>query len=91
MVGETRMRRSFSYYYINSNSDLYDVMAGGTDAQDHQFAHLYPPLERAIKSMIEDELLPPSLRRTFFIMTASFAEGRARSSLVDAGMEEVYI
>ena len=34
------------------------VMDGESESQNHQFAHLYVPLERAIKSMVKDELLP---------------------------------
>lgn len=57
------------------------AMDGETDTVNHQFAKLYVPLERAVVSMIEDELLPPSVRTSFFIQTASFSEARCMKVL----------
>ena len=79
-----------SYLYDYARARMEELVAGGalvcamdgeTAEQNHQFAKLYTPLERGVVSMIEDELLPPSLRTTFFIMTASFSEARCRAVL----------
>jgi len=62
---------------------------GETSDVSHQFSRTYFLAEKALKAMIEEELLPHDFMLHYFIPTVSYSEERCNAMLTECGLNAI--
>jgi len=70
---------------LRSGGQVVAVFDGETSERPHQFSDTYYLIEKSMKSMIADGLLPEKVLENFFVYTCSYSEERCKAVLDKCG------
>jgi len=74
---------------LRTGGQVVATFDGETSDVSHQFSRTYFLAEKALKSMIEEELLPQDFLMNYFIPTVSYSEERCNAVLAECGLNTI--